>query len=159
MHAGQGSVQWTAEVVRNLAELLALVNALADDLPLLSRELIEKVAQPSRVIGAFYLIERARQRVRRAIGRDRDGAEAAGAAGLMPAQQHGLVIGHREQPAAQVLRINAIEALQSPHECLLQSVLGLMGITQHAKEETVEGRFVPVEQRIEGGIVAGAKSA
>src|SRR5262249_39442247 len=75
-----------------------------------------------------------------------------------PPGQQGLVGGHGEQPAAEVVRADGAEPFQGAEEGLLQGVLGLMVVAQDADEELEDRRLVPLEQFLQGAPLPGTKA-
>src|SRR6266508_6580266 len=63
VHARQGGVERAVQGLGDLAELLALVDALADDLALRRGQLVEQLTQPAGVVLAFGLHQRSGQRI------------------------------------------------------------------------------------------------
>ena len=77
---------------------------------------------------------------------------------LPPPGQERPVVGHGEQPAAQVPRVHAVQPLQGADEGLLQDVLGLVVVAQHADEELEEVHLVAREKGVQGARVTAAKA-
>src|SRR5262245_43552575 len=101
VHAGQGGVEWAAEGPGNLSKLLPLVDPLANDVALSSGELVDQLAQPANVVSQLGRDCRAGARVggkRRVVAVDSLDAVRLAADHLLALEQHGLVIGHGEQP-------------------------------------------------------------
>src|ERR1041385_1095746 len=122
MHAGQGGVQRTIEALGDLTKTLAFIDALANDFTLLRRQLIE---QPAQSLSVFTMC-RFELRTSTRIGDGivfltiacRKWGKCASAL-LLSLRQQRLVKCNREQPATQMIGIDAAEPFQGTHERLL----------------------------------------
>jgi hypothetical protein len=71
-------------------------------------------------------------------------------ASLTAAGEHGLVIRHGEQPAAQMVGINPVESFQCTDKRFLQSILRLVMVAEEADKELENGCLVTRQQSVQG---------
>jgi hypothetical protein len=68
------------------------------------------------------------------------------------------MVGDREQPAAQVRGIDAVQALQGADKSFLQNVFRLMVVAQDANQELKEGHLVAGKQHLQRLLIPQAEA-